>query len=145
MELATAALVVAGFTPGFYLTSPALTDGGSVPVRYTCDGRGVSPPLHWTKPPRGTAALKLTVTDPDVPLGLFIHWTATGIPPRAGSIGEGRHFAHEGANGLGKKGWTPPCPPRGSRPHRYLFVLSALDRQGHVIAEADLITHYGRT
>jgi Raf kinase inhibitor-like YbhB/YbcL family protein len=134
-----AAIALAWFT----LSSPAVPNGGTIPARYTCDGTGVSLPLRWTAPPAGTHSLSLIVVDPDVPSGRFVHWSASGIPPRAGGVGQGNHFAHEGTNGFGKRGWGPPCPPRG-RSHRYLFVLNALDAHGRTIAAAGMITHYQR-
>jgi len=138
MELATAVLLA-----GFQLTSAALPNGGSIPVRYTCDGRGISPPLSWTSPPKGASTLTLFVSDPDAPGGLFVHWRASKIPPHSGSIGAGRHFRHEGINSAGTRGWTPPCPPHGS-PHRYRFVLTALNARGQTIAKAELVARYKR-
>jgi Raf kinase inhibitor-like YbhB/YbcL family protein len=138
MELATAALLA-----GFQLTSAALPNGGSIPVRYTCDGRGISPPLSWTAPPQGASTLTLLVSDPDAPGGIFVHWRVSKIPAHAGSIGGGRHFRHEGINSAGTRGWTPPCPPRGSS-HRYRFVLAAVNARGEPIAKAELVARYKR-
>jgi Raf kinase inhibitor-like YbhB/YbcL family protein len=128
---------------GLALSSPAFSTGGTIPTRYTCDGKGVSPPLRWTAPPAGTRSMTLLVADPDAPSGLFVHWHVTGIPPKAGSIAEGRRFPHEGLNDAGGRGWTAPCPPRGTS-HTYLFVLTALNAHGRSIGEADLILHYRR-
>ena len=124
------------------ISSSAIANGGTIPIRYTCDGAGVSPPLRWTAPPAGTRTLKLQVTDPDVPSGIFVHWRVT-LPPTAGSLHQGQHPPHEGLNSAGKRGWIAPCPPRGPS-HRYLFILTALDAHGKAIAEADLIAHYQR-
>jgi phosphatidylethanolamine-binding protein (PEBP) family uncharacterized protein len=72
-----------------------------------------------------------------------VHWRATGIPPRAGSIRAGAHFPHEGRNSAGTHGWTPPCPPPGPA-HRYVFVLTALNAAGKSIGEAELVARYKR-
>ena len=136
-------LVTAAVAAGFQLVSPAVPNGGAVPVRYTCDGRGLSPPLRWTAPPAGTRSLTLLVRDPDAPGGVFVHWRATRIPPRPGSIRAGAHFAHEGANSAGTRGWTPPCPPPGPA-HRYVFVLTALNAAGKPIGETELVARYKR-
>jgi Raf kinase inhibitor-like YbhB/YbcL family protein len=138
MELTAAALLV-----GFQLTSAVVPNGGNIPVRYTCDGRGTSPPLNWTSPPSAASTLMLLVSDPDAPGGLFVHWRAGKIPASAGSIGAGRHFRHEGLNSAGTRGWTPPCPPPGSS-HRYRFVLTALNARGQTIAKAELVARYKR-
>jgi Raf kinase inhibitor-like YbhB/YbcL family protein len=137
VELTTAVVLT------FHLASPAVTNGGSLPVRYTCDGRGISPPLTWTAPPTRTRSLTLLVRDPDAPGGVFIHWRASGIAPRAGSIAAGAHFRHEGRNSAGTRGWTPPCPPPGTV-HHYVFVLTAVNAVGKAMARAELVARYKR-
>ena len=49
------------------LSSSAFADQGEIPVRYTCDGDDVSPPLSWSALPAGTRSLALIVDDPDAP------------------------------------------------------------------------------
>jgi len=127
----------------FALTSPAIRNGGTIPRRFTCDGAGGSPPLRWTRPPAGAVRLRLTVLDPDAPGGHFLHWQATRIPARAGSVAAGRHLPGETLNSAGTRGWTPPCPPSGT--HRYVFTLDALGRTGRVLAEAKLVGRYARS
>ena len=39
------------------LTSPAFSEGETIPARYTCDAEEVSPPLRITNVPQGAAAL----------------------------------------------------------------------------------------
>ena len=80
----------------FALSSPAIPNGGTIPRRYTCDGAGTSPPLRWTAPPAPTVRLRLTVVDPDAPGGHFVHWQATRIPARAGSVATVRPSAGRG-------------------------------------------------
>ena len=41
------------------LTSPAFEDNGTLPVQFTCEGDGISPPLNWTGVPEGTESLVL--------------------------------------------------------------------------------------
>lgn len=122
------------------LRSPVFADGGRIPVRHTCDGEDVPPPLSWSAPPPGTRSLALTVEDPDAPGGVFVHWVVTGLPPKARSVPPGT------------PGWRGPCPPKGDRPHRYVFTIWALrepvtDRGaiGRVaIARGVLVGRYGR-
>ena len=111
----------------FRLTSPAFADGASIPSRYSCDGRDVSPPLAWSGVPAGAKALLLTVTDPDA--RGFVHWVAWDLAPDLGSLAEGASgalpdAAREGRNDFGRAGWGGPCPPSGT--HRYMFTLTAL-------------------
>lgn len=108
------------------LSSPAFAAGGSIPRRYTCDGKGVSPPLRWSGVPRGTRELALLVEDPDA--GRFVHWSLLAIPAGTTALAEGRvpRGAVQTENGFGDRRWGGPCPPEGKGPHRYVFALYAL-------------------
>jgi phosphatidylethanolamine-binding protein (PEBP) family uncharacterized protein len=53
----------------FQLTSDAFSNGQSIPAKYSCLGRNVSPALAWTEPPAGTQSFALIVDDPDAPMG----------------------------------------------------------------------------
>jgi hypothetical protein len=112
----------------FDLTSPAFEEGGPIPEEYSCDGEDVSPPLEWAGVPEGTVELLLTLLDPDVPSGVFTHWTVFSIDPSSPGIPEGGvpEGAVQGLNGFGDAGYGGPCPPPGPA-HRYVFTLAALD------------------
>jgi hypothetical protein len=153
----------------FELTSEAFEDGGTIPVRYTCEGEDVSPPLAWSGAPEGTKSFALVVDDPDAPRGTFDHWIVYEIPSHAAALPEGvgpsprlenLGGSLQGKNGFGNVGWGGPCPPPG-RPHRYVFRLLALDAvlslepgverqaleralEGHVLATAELAGTFGR-
>jgi hypothetical protein len=134
--------MIAAAAAALVLTSPAFAPGGTIPVRYTCDGAGGSPPLRWTAPPPGTRSFALTVVDPDAPGGRFVHWVASGIPATGRGLAAGRHAPTEGLNGAGGRGWTGPCPPSGT--HRYVFTLRALGAGGRTLARAQLVGRYAR-
>ncbi len=145
---------------GMRLTS-TFEHNGAIPVRYTCDGANVSPPLTISDPPAGTVSLALVMDDPDAPAGVWDHWIVydipgdlTVIPEDAGPLGT------PGANTFGRTGYGGPCPPGGTT-HRYFFTVYALDTtlglepgsdkaklldasSGHVLAEATLMGTYGR-
>jgi Raf kinase inhibitor-like YbhB/YbcL family protein len=148
----------------FSLSSSAFGDGATIPVRFTCDGDDLSPPLAWTEPPHGTAALALVMDDPDAPRGTFTHWLLANIPAEARALDEGAGSSAPGVagvNDIGRRGYGGPCPPRRDKPHRYRFFLHALrsrldvapgadraafDRalDGMVIATASFFGRYGR-
>ena len=113
------------------LTSAAFEPGGSIPVRFTCDGDDVSPPLEWSRVPESARSLALLIEDPNAPGGTFVHWTLYDIDPGAGGLQEGEPpaGAREGENSFGDRGYGGPCPPEGDEPHRYVFVLYALREQ----------------
>jgi Raf kinase inhibitor-like YbhB/YbcL family protein len=108
------------------LTSTAFSEQGLIPRVYSCDGANQSPPLAWTGVPAGSAELVLTVEDPDAPNGTFVHWLLYGLEPSVTTLAAGSDGGGQGGlNSTGKRGYTGPCPPRGSQ-HRYVFTISAL-------------------
>ena len=58
----------------FSLSSTAFKDEGAIPIKYTCDGADVSPPLAWSGAAAGTQAFALIADDPDAPAGTWVHW-----------------------------------------------------------------------
>jgi Raf kinase inhibitor-like YbhB/YbcL family protein len=119
------------------VTSPAFAAGAAIPVRYTCKGDNLSPPLRWSAPPAGTAELALVVDDPDAPGGTFVHWVLSGIPARQTQLGEGElpAPARQARNSAGS-GYAGPCPPSGPA-HHYRFTVYALGRPAGVERDDD--------
>ena len=118
------------------LSSPAFAAGARLPVRFTADGPGVSPPLLWGEVPAGTHSLVLIVEDPDAPTPQpLVHAVVAGLPATCRSLEEGA-IAADGAGGpdgrdVGRnsymaEGWLPPDPPTGHGEHDYVFQLFAL-------------------
>ncbi|MGC9319633.1 MAG: YbhB/YbcL family Raf kinase inhibitor-like protein, partial [Armatimonadota bacterium] len=72
------------------ITSPAFSDGETIPVKYTDDGEDISPPLTFEGVPEGTAELALICHDPDAPRpGGWTHWVVYGMAPDIGGLPEG--------------------------------------------------------
>jgi Raf kinase inhibitor-like YbhB/YbcL family protein len=112
------------------LSSPTVKDG-KLPAAHTCDGAGTPPTIVWREVPSGQAVeTVLVVEDPDAEDGAFIHWTAYGMTAATGAglapDGQFPTGTLSGKNSAGEEGWTPPCPPEGDGPHRYIFSLYAL-------------------
>ena len=117
------------------LASLAFVDHAPLPARYTADGEGLSPPLHWQGVPAGAESLVLIVEDADAPTGEpLVHAIVVGLPAEDGSLHEGAldspghegDNVHEGRNSFFRSGWLPPDPPPGHGQHRYVFQLFAL-------------------
>jgi Raf kinase inhibitor-like YbhB/YbcL family protein len=110
------------------LTSSAFGNGEPMPEAYTCLGGDTSPPLKWSKPPKGTKALSLFVEDIDVTLPedagfeFLPHWAVWDIRPKTRRLAEGVVPA-----GVGDSGYFGPCPPPGED-HSYRFTLYALKK-----------------
>ncbi len=149
------------------LSSEAFDDGGNIPVKYTCDGEDISPPLSWGDPPEGTVSFVLIVEDPDAPMGVFTHWviynipaSLRGLPEGVPAQGEVEGTGVQGKNDFNRLGYGGPCPPKGPA-HRYVFKLYALDTslnlkagatkkqvlkemEGHILGYGELTGKYGR-
>lgn len=109
------------------ITSTAFTNGQPIPVKYSCKGEDVSPPLAWAAE-ANAQSYALIVDDPDAPSGVFTHWVIYNLPGNLTSLPEGVPSSaySQGKNSFGKAGYNGPCPPPG-KPHRYNFTLLALD------------------
>src|SRR3989344_7425659 len=111
----------------FAIASSAFGNDGEIPLRYTCDGENVSPPLTINNIPEKTKSLVLIMDDPDAPNGTWTHWVVWDILPEVREIMEGNvpQWAVEGMTSRDRPGYSGPCPPSGS--HRYFFTIYALD------------------
>ncbi len=109
------------------ISSPAFSDNGSIPAKYTCDGADVNPPLVIEHVPAAARSLALIVDDPDAPVGMWVHWVVWNIDPNTAEIRENSvpPGASQGKNDWHRNSYGGPCPPSGT--HRYFFKLYALD------------------
>lgn len=150
------------------ITSTAFPPGGSIPSKYTCEDRDLSPPLAWSGAPPGTKTFALIVDDPDAPdpakpQRVYVHWVVYNIPYPTVALAENAskkglpRGAVQGKNDWNKAEYGGPCPPIGR--HRYFFKLYALDTEliglssptkgdleramsGHVLESGELIGTY---
>lgn len=147
--------------------SSAFQPGETIPVKHTCDGPDLSPPLTWTATPPGTKSLVLICDDPDAPRGTWVHWVLYGLAPEMTALPENvpkdklvLGGARQGINDFRRIGYGGPCPPPGP-PHRYYFKLYAVDMAtdwppgwtkqqvldaiaGHILAQGELMGRYKR-
>jgi Raf kinase inhibitor-like YbhB/YbcL family protein len=117
------------------VSSSAFAGGHTVPIKYTADGGGVSPPLEWSDLPPGTSSAALIVEDADSPTPHpLVHAIVVNLDPRESSIAEGALESPDhagvglatGLNSFLSHTWLPPDPPPGHGPHRYVFQVFAL-------------------
>lgn len=152
-------LMAAHSTSTLTVTSTAFEQMGEIPLKYTCEGENINPPLNIGNIPPGTKSLTLIMDDPDAPNGTFDHWIIWNIEPGK-VIAENSKPGIEGNSSYGKPGYKGPCPPTGS--HRYFFKVYALDSslelkagadkktvekaiQKHILAYGELIGIYKKT
>lgn len=115
------------------LSSPAFSQGSTIPAKYTCAGEDISPPLEWGSIPDGAESVALICVDPDAPSGMFTHWVVYNIPPGEDGLAEGISSeaklpsgAMQGLNDFGNVGYGGPCPPPGPA-HHYYFRIYAVN------------------
>jgi phosphatidylethanolamine-binding protein (PEBP) family uncharacterized protein len=119
-----------------FFTSAAMA-GDTIPVRYTCDGSDVSPPLEWGTVPKGTGELVLMVVDfvPEPATANYkvsVEWAVAGINPRLHALAAGRlpPGAYVGLNSDGQRRYSI-CPTSRLR-EQYHFELFGLPASGTV-------------
>jgi Raf kinase inhibitor-like YbhB/YbcL family protein len=178
LALAGTTLSASGATNRVTVSSPAFKEGGTIPKRAVYVGcvagaTNRSPALEWHGAPRATKSFALILFDPDAPTGHgFYHWLLFDIPPSVTALADGAGDpsssaavpgAVYGRSDFGSSKYGGPCPPRGDKPHHYLFTISALDvakvkgvtgatmgpeleaaLRGHVIAHGTLTGRFGR-
>ena len=128
-------------TGDFAITSRDFEPGGTLKEAqvfkgFGCAGGNVSPQLSWKNAPAGTKSFAVTVYDPDAPTGSgWWHWlifnipaSVTQLPAGAGDLAKKLAPAGsvQGRTDFGTPGFGGACPPKGDKPHRYIFTVFAL-------------------
>jgi Raf kinase inhibitor-like YbhB/YbcL family protein len=149
------------------VTSTAFDDGGAMPKASAGKGVGEdrSPQLSWSGVPPQTQQLVLIIDDVDVPLPRPLLHTVAVIEPTvrnvdAGELKPGTAGLQFIPGSLGHRGYAGPRPIPGHGPHRYRFLVFALDEPvaesvtkakalvkqmaGHVLARGVLTGSYER-
>ena len=114
---------------GFLVTSPAFEHGGLLPVEYTGDGEGVSPPLEWKGVPDKTHCFALSVWHVPGPGSEKSYWVVYNIPHNVRSV-------PKGATGIGKQGYNDhkntnytPMKSKGPGMKEYHLTVYALSSE----------------
>lgn len=144
-----------------FIEMPSFTNGGEIPVEYTCQGQNVNPQMIVHEVPPKTQSLVVIVDDPDAPKKIWVHWVVYDIPAQETvTIPKNSIPGVQGVNDSHQIGYDAPCPPSGV--HRYYFKVYALDSklnrpkgatkeeilhacQGHIISKAEYMGRYKKT
>lgn len=165
------------FAEPFKLTSSSIKADGrltemQVADSYGCTGKNLSPALTWTNAPKTAKSYAITVYDPDAPTGSgWWHWIVYNIPAKTTHLGLGAgtessvtlpEGAVQGRTDGGNHSFGGACPPKGDKPHRYIFTIHALSTEkielpadasaamvgfmihNNLIAKASFMAKYGR-
>ncbi|WP_019518639.1 YbhB/YbcL family Raf kinase inhibitor-like protein [Faucicola boevrei] len=152
------------------LTCDDIGEGSTLSNDYVANiwgykGGNISPNLKWQNAPKNTQSFVLTMYDPDAPTGSgFWHWNVFNIPAEWSELPKGK--SNDFGNGIielkndaGLDGFMGAFPPKGDKPHRYIFTLYALNQKldldnnispavlgfnlnGKVLATASLTAYY---
>ena len=135
---------------------------------FGCDGSNLSPALEWKGAPEGTKSFAVTLYDTTAH---FWHWTIFDIPAGQKGLAAGAGDTQkglapkgsiQGKNDYGLMGFGGPCPPKGDKPHTYIYTVYALkvaklgldknaspvaiglQLEKNALAKASIRTFYGR-
>jgi Raf kinase inhibitor-like YbhB/YbcL family protein len=128
--------------PTFDVSSTDVKDSEQLPTAqvsgiFGAGGDDHSPQLSWSGFPLDTKSFVVTCYDPDAPTGSgFWHWAVVDIPASVTTLPSGAGDetvaglpagAFQLRNDAGLKRYLGAAPPPGHGPHRYYFVVHAVD------------------
>lgn len=144
--------------PEIIVTSDDFTEGQTLPLPqasaiFGAGGQDVSPQLSWSGFPAETKSFVVTCYDPDAPTAAgFWHWAVADIPASVTSLptGAGSPGAESMPdqavtlrNDAGLAQFVGAGPPPGHGPHRYFFVVHAVDVESLDLPEGATPTFLG--
>lgn len=155
---------VADTAAAFTLCSPAVVDGGNLPVEFTGDGASATLPLAWNNVPIGTQSFTLIMhhVAPDITKW---YWTLYNIPADVKSLPKNvQEVGTQGTNSVNHQVAYAPPHSKGPGAKTYIYTVYALDMplalkvptkqvtrdvlleamEGHILGSATLSVVYTR-
>ena len=117
-------------TETLIVTSPAIGADGYLPVEFTCDGAGASPPLEWQAGPPGTKSYAVTLWH-EAPDRVKSYWVVYGIPEKSTQLAKNsRNVGTTGLNDKNRAEYDPMCSkgPGVKEYHVTVYALSAIPK-----------------
>lgn len=107
----------------FVLRSPAVAEDGRLPVEFTGDGAGISPPLEWRGAPQGTQSFAVVMHHIDPQQKIKWYWVLYHLPGSVQSLPKAaRDVGVFGTNSVNNR--TEYAPPHSRGPGRKTYVLT---------------------
>jgi Raf kinase inhibitor-like YbhB/YbcL family protein len=134
--------VTAAHAADFVLTSTAFRNHENMPALYSCNGKNISPPLHWENPPAKTQSYALIVSSPYWVQNVVYKWVVYNLPSTLAELKPGANNdlpagALAGMNSFDDAIYRGPCPP-DAKVREYIFTLYALDTMLTLDEKADV-------
>lgn len=113
-------------TGSFVLSSPAVEDGGTLPVEFTGDGASATLPLEWAGAPAGTKSYAL-IMHHEAPDQTKWYWILYNIEPDVQSLPNNvKGTGTLGNNSVNRRTEYAPPHSKGPGPKTYIYTLYAL-------------------
>ncbi|MGI9177679.1 MAG: YHYH protein [Pirellulales bacterium] len=120
---------------GLGVTIPAIGPDGKLPVEFTCDGAGVSPPLAWQAGPKGTVCYAVALWH-EAPDRVKSYWLVHDIPASVTALPKGsREIGTTGLNDKKRAEYDPMCS-KGPGQKSYQLTVYALSAKPALAAGA---------
>jgi Raf kinase inhibitor-like YbhB/YbcL family protein len=137
----TAVFAPSAKTGSFVLRSPAVADGGALPVEFTGDGASASPPLEWSGAPAGTKSYALIMHHLDPEGRTKIYWTLFNIPADITRLEKNaKDVGTAGLNSIHNNAGYAPPHSKGPGPKKYILTLYALSAAPRIDGPASAAT-----
>ena len=108
------------------VSSPAFKEGGDYPIEFTGDGDGISPPLAWKNPPKGTKSFALNLWHIPGQGDVKSYWVVYNIPATATGLAKGsKDVGVTGYNDKNRREYDP-MKSKGPGAKEYNITVYAL-------------------
>lgn len=120
------------------ITSPAVENHGLLPLKYSCYGENISPPLNISNAPSNTKSFVIIMQNLSSPKGRWINWLLWNVEAVHTFIPENSKldWSTIGLNSYKEYGYSGPCP--SNEKHEFQIMVFALSEMLFVDDDASI-------